>query len=176
MGDSPPELKDTVHNFGIMKRINNVRPLNTMKPLFVYGTLLFKEIMLRVAGKTFSASDAMLNDYIRFRVRNAPYPGIVFRKGSSVQGTLFHHIDAISLQKIDRYEGDLYERFEAYVMDNTGAPHHSYAYRIKDEFAYLVTEEAWSRERFLQNEIQRFMNELDGDPTGDITADLNPFR
>lgn len=132
-----------------------------MHTLFVYGTLLIDEVMNRVTGKTFPTFHAVLNNYARFRLKNAPYPGIIFKKDSYVDGRLLLNIDDASLHKIDLFEGDIYERIEVNISADNGEHHRSYAYMVRKKHAHLLTKEPWDEGEFLKNEIKGFLDDIE---------------
>lgn len=53
---------------------------------------------------------SMLDGYQRFRVMDVVYPGIIPTKGRKVYGTLVSGLTKAHIQKLDKYEGDQYDR------------------------------------------------------------------
>ncbi|KAI9818360.1 MAG: hypothetical protein M1826_001382 [Phylliscum demangeonii] len=90
---------------------------------FFYGTLMAPEVLYRVcyggsrptstearSAPPIRTTAAILPDYCRHRVRHCDYPAIVPAPGSSVRGTLVRGLTASDLARLDRFEGDQYER------------------------------------------------------------------
>jgi len=89
-----------------------------MQNLFIYGTLQFPSIPKKITGKTFSLKPVVLNDFKRFRVKNAEYPAIIPCQGSKISGYIAENVDDISLKAIDFFEGDEYEKKEVTITVN----------------------------------------------------------
>jgi gamma-glutamylcyclotransferase (GGCT)/AIG2-like uncharacterized protein YtfP len=88
----------------------------TMYHLFVYGTLQYPEILKKLTGKTFVAKPAVLTHFKRHKVKNAEYPAIVPKPGAQTTGMLIENVDESSLNAIDFYEGDEYEKTEVNII------------------------------------------------------------
>lgn len=86
-----------------------------MAHVFVYGTLLFPEILNGLTGRTFPDTAATLPGYKRLRVKYGDYPAVVAAEGEQVQGKLIPNVDARSLEMLRFYEGDDYECVETFV-------------------------------------------------------------
>jgi len=59
------------------------------RQLFCYGTLMLSDIMQSVARCRQMPRPALLHDYACYRVRDAVYPGIVYKPGSIVFGVVY---------------------------------------------------------------------------------------
>jgi gamma-glutamylcyclotransferase (GGCT)/AIG2-like uncharacterized protein YtfP len=130
--------------------------------LFVYGTLMDQEIMSRVAGGVFSFKPAVLNDYVRRTVRGEVYPGIVARKGESVQGVLYFDLTAAAIDRLDRFEGELYRRSGVVVDAGHGASIEAQAYIIENEFVHRLSDSEWRFEAFQKYSKNRFQTSYAG--------------
>ncbi|MBI3329368.1 MAG: gamma-glutamylcyclotransferase [Nitrospinae bacterium] len=96
--------------------------------LFVYGTLVDPQRVKALAGKQFARVAATLEGFERM-VPDTGYPYILPKPGAAVSGFLLKHLDAVSLNRLDRYEaeGDLYLRQEVEVLV-AGQPVHAMTY------------------------------------------------
>jgi hypothetical protein len=82
-----------------------------MNNLFAYGTLLDKNVQIRIFGHEVPGHADQLADFKRVQ-RNfvcGSYPDIVSEKGSFVSGMILELTDE-ELAQCDRYEGLEYER------------------------------------------------------------------
>mgnify|MGYP000020598555 FL=1 len=86
-----------------------------MPHVFVYGTLLFPEILYGLTGCAFPEARATLNDFKRFQVKFGDYPAIIASEDSRVNGKLIFNVDARSLKMLRFYEGDDYDCIETVV-------------------------------------------------------------
>ncbi|WP_340112232.1 gamma-glutamylcyclotransferase family protein [Maribellus mangrovi] len=80
-----------------------------MQHVFVYGTLLFPEILEGLTGRSFETKDAELKNFKRLRVAMGDYPAIVEEESQLVKGKLVLDVDARSLELLRFYEGDDYD-------------------------------------------------------------------
>jgi len=110
-----------------------------MLNLFAYGTLIFEDVMQRVAGRRFRSMGAVLHDYSRHRIRETPYPAIVYEKGAAVNGKIYFNIDDRSLALLDDYEDDYYIRTKVTVTAEDGREYEAHTYVIMDEFRGLLS-------------------------------------
>ena len=76
--------------------------------IFVYGLLLFPEVVTALTGKSFVMVDATLRDYRRYGLTNspldAPVPVLISEAGRSQQGKLLLNVDAGSVAILDAFE------------------------------------------------------------------------
>ena len=115
-----------------------------MRTLFAYGTLIFDEVMRQVTGRTFRGIDALLPGYARYRIKDAPYPGIIPCDGAVVKGKVYFDIDDKSLAMLDQYEGGLYEKITVQVRIDNGETCDAIAYKVKDTHKGMLTHELWA--------------------------------
>jgi gamma-glutamylcyclotransferase (GGCT)/AIG2-like uncharacterized protein YtfP len=111
--------------------------------LFAYGTLRFPELIRHLIGRVPDQADAVLNGYVRFRIRHADYPGIFARPGSQVDGTVFSGITPEEWRTLDEYESDLYLRQPVTVMLTNGSRRQAQAYVLPPEHESVCTGEPW---------------------------------
>lgn len=87
-----------------------------MQNLFVYGTLLFPEILQKITGKNFGSGEATLPGYRRHAVKNCDYPAIIQNKNEKVEGKLILNVDDESMKLLSDYEGEEYKKAEVEVQ------------------------------------------------------------
>lgn len=124
--------------------------------LFVYGTLQDSRVIRAITGREFNAVATTLSGYRRTRVKDVDYPGITADVSTEVSGLLLTDVDAISLEKLDTFEGEYYERLSVVVVDAYGNRHTCSVYVFKPQWLHLLTEEPWSFEEFQRTGYQRF--------------------
>jgi len=96
--------------------VRNVSGNGSIKLLmFTYGTLVNDSMRFNVLGRDTAKYPASLFNYEVVTHSHAHYPTIKPKLGSITQGVLFN-VDGYDLNKLDRYENNLYDRI--YVMIN----------------------------------------------------------
>jgi gamma-glutamylcyclotransferase (GGCT)/AIG2-like uncharacterized protein YtfP len=122
-----------------------------MQNLFTYGSLMCEDIMFAVCGVPLSHSPAVLPRYRRFLVKDEQYPGVVPSDGSSVEGIVYHGISPAVWLRLDRFEGEMYDRCPVTVLHENGAEAQVYCYVFKQEFRQHLTDEEWDFKIFLRH-------------------------
>ncbi len=125
--------------------------------LFTYGTLMLPEVLEAVTGRTFPWQAAMLEGHARYRVRTAVFPALIPMPGERVEGRLFDGVDRATLERLDRYEGNYYERRQLHVQleSRTTCPAHVYIF--KDCYRSLLILEPWSLEIFRRERLDSYL-------------------
>jgi len=119
--------------------------------LFTYGTLIHPEIMAKVAGATFESKPGMLQGYQRKLVKDEVYPGIREHPESSVEGVVYFNITPAALQRLDYFEGEMYERHEVNIIHKDNTTTHAQTYVIRPEYEHHLSNQDWSYDEFLQS-------------------------
>lgn len=88
--------------------------------LFVYGTLLFPEVLTALLGRCPPARPARLHGHRRLALRGRDYPALVAAEGHTVEGMLLA-VTAAELARLDAYEAEEYRRVAVRVEDGAGA-------------------------------------------------------
>jgi gamma-glutamylcyclotransferase (GGCT)/AIG2-like uncharacterized protein YtfP len=117
--------------------------------VFTYGSLMFPEVWNIVVGREFATVQGTLPGYSVFRVEGAAYPGIIAATPDcSVSGLVYLNVDAISVERLDRFEGEFYARLPLSVRCADGKSRNADAYTISDEHQHVLTSEPWTAEWF----------------------------
>ncbi|RMG69751.1 MAG: gamma-glutamylcyclotransferase, partial [Nitrospirae bacterium] len=62
--------------------------MSPMLPLFVYGTLMWADVLKAVIGRIPLMEDAVIEGYRRVKIRDAIYPALIRAPSFSVRGKL----------------------------------------------------------------------------------------
>ena len=140
-------------------------PLKPSADLFFYGTLRAAEIRKKVLG--YDVSDARLlparlQGFEVRRVSGAFYPMIVASASDDiVEGLVMTAIDSGDLDRLDRFEGDDYQRIHV-LAEISGQP---FPVQIYQASAHLLAAERWDFHHWYENELVQFLSRdfyLDG--------------
>ena len=120
--------------------------------LFVYGTLMFPEVLLGLLGRVPSSQPATLSGYARHRVSHAPYPAILpaDSPGAAVAGLLLE-ITLPELERLDDYEGEQYLRQEVTVRADSDQGSSACWTYVWDDREDLLLKESWDPEAYDRN-------------------------
>jgi gamma-glutamylcyclotransferase (GGCT)/AIG2-like uncharacterized protein YtfP len=119
----------------------------TRHHLYAYGTLQVGAIFAQIVGRAIEGQPATLTGYACYRISDRVYPAIVEAPGSEVQGVVYLGLTAEELERLDVYEGHLYERREVRVRQEDGSLLVE-TYVLCPEHRHRLSSEAWDRERF----------------------------
>jgi gamma-glutamylcyclotransferase (GGCT)/AIG2-like uncharacterized protein YtfP len=128
--------------------------------LFCYGSLEFADVMRAVTGRSFSHEPARLDGWVRLRLRGRAFPGVRPKLGTSVSGTLWRGIDDESAERLDRFEGETYERRPLVVRTRSSVSVTAQVYVIKEALRGELSQEPWDRARFVRESLRDFVRSL----------------
>ena len=130
-----------------------------MHTLFVYGTLLFPEIVQDLTGKTFDTKDATLKNYTRARVcedgEPLRYPGITSAPGKTVKGKILCDVDEESLAIIDAWEGGKHYTKKILPVESGGKEVTAIVYVWNPAFVSLLGG-TWNPEDFEGDDLEHY--------------------
>jgi gamma-glutamylcyclotransferase (GGCT)/AIG2-like uncharacterized protein YtfP len=118
--------------------------------IFVYGSLMDREIMNHVSGSDPFGKSAVLHDFGRYKIEDAHYPGMLKEQGNRVEGLLYFDVVPDAVYRLDIFEGEMYSREEVDVrLKENNDMHKAMTYVLKDEYRYVLSSSGWSFEEFL---------------------------
>lgn len=132
------------------------------RDLFTYGSLMCADIMAEVAGARLRCTPATMHGFRRFQVRDEQYPGVVAAAGGIVAGIVYHGIGPLSWQRLDRFEGEMYDRQPVTVHYADGRAAKADSYLFRAEFAHRLTATEWDFAAFLQGGKTVFQHQYCG--------------
>lgn len=134
----------------------------TVHQLFAYGSLMCVDIMAAVVGNHLRSTPAILPGYRRFLVRHEHYPGVIAKEDSTVAGIVYHGISPESWTRLDRFEGEMYDRRLVGIRFADGSEAQSFCYVFRPEFRHRLTTTEWNYAAFLREGKQIFQNQYCG--------------
>lgn len=130
--------------------------------LFVYGTLMDDEIFQIVAGERPSSDQAVLHGYIRKQVIGEVYPAIAEQSGDEVTGILYYNLTETALNRLDRFEGDQYDRRGVKVSLRTGQFVAAQVYVFSEKSKQRLAPDDWEYRTFLNSGKELFLTGYSG--------------
>lgn len=134
----------------VNKLINLLVFFKSMADLFVYGTLMFPEVVKELTGNEFITKKAAIAGYVRYGINGIP--GIIKKKKSKVTGKLLLDVDNESLNKITFFEGKEYDLNQVITLQN----------KVVKTFIWnsqIETKIEWIPEEFERN-IETYIHEV----------------
>ena len=125
---------------------------------FTYGSLMSGDIMSAVTGVRAAHCSATLDGYCRHPVIGAEYPGMVARAAHQVCGVLYLDLPPAAWPRLDRFEGEEYERRIVEVALADGTVTRAWTYVFRDELSARLGEGDWDFARFLREGKRRFVS------------------
>lgn len=120
-----------------------------MMNLFAYGTLMCEDIMHEVAGCRLSRAPGTLNGFARRAVKGENYPAILADGEGRVDGVVYLNVTAPAWGRLDRFEGEMYERLRVQVMLTDGQTLAAETYVVREEFLGCLEPYEWDFDDFL---------------------------
>jgi len=131
-----------------------------MKNLFAYGTLMYEEVWNRVSASEVAGVRAMLDGYVRKRIRGDVYPVIIPGEGR-VRGILYQDVSNQELARLDSFEGGYYLRVEVEVTREDSVAVKAFTYVLRPQHHGLIGG-GWSQTEFELNGLHQFLKRYDG--------------
>jgi len=120
-----------------------------MQNLFVYGTLMCEEIMEEVSGCCLPCIEGALSGFSRRAVKREQYPAIFPDDQGVVAGIIYMNVPPPAFERLDRFEGEQYERRSVQVEFDYGSLIPAETYVIRPEFMDRLETFDWDYETFL---------------------------
>jgi gamma-glutamylcyclotransferase (GGCT)/AIG2-like uncharacterized protein YtfP len=130
--------------------------------VFAYGTLMIPSVMHAVTARHFRSQKAILRDYARFRVKGESYPGIIPVTDAITEGIIYFNVNEFSLDKLDTFEGNLYERTRVRVETEEKTIQMAQAYVIPSKYLGYLSRTAWDVEEFIKKDLEMFLMTYSG--------------
>eukprot|EP01137_Pigoraptor_chileana_P020132 Opistho-2@82101 len=93
--------------------------MKTVLALFVYGTLMYPEVIRKVIGRVPEFQSAVVEGYHRFKIDRREYPAIAPTEGASVSGFIVR-VSQEEAAKLDHYEGHEYVKVAVACRTDVG--------------------------------------------------------
>ncbi len=138
-----------------------------MQHVFVYGTLLFPEILEGLTGRSFLTHNAELKNYKRMQVAEGDYPGVVEANGECVKGKLILNVDARSVEVLRFYEGDDYDcKILEITIDSKLVKASVFVWK---QDVKQLSESDWNIDHFKQNFLNDYLKYVIPDTVAEFT-------
>jgi gamma-glutamylcyclotransferase (GGCT)/AIG2-like uncharacterized protein YtfP len=129
--------------------------MNTLA-LYAYGTLQVPAIIALIVGRQLVGQPARLPGYSRFRIHDRVYPAIIPEPGGDVAGILYPGLAASELERLDHYEGEIYERCELSVLV-AGQSLPACTYVLRPEHRHRLSGEPWNLAQFEREHLASYL-------------------
>src|SRR5262245_57311866 len=130
--------------------------------VFTYGTLMFSQVWRAVVGREFGTVEGAASGFAIYRVQDAVFPGILAAgETDAVRGVVYLDVDEESLERLDVFEDNFYERQSLWIECDDGQRRQANAYVVPAQNRSVLTNEPWDRHQFvasggLDHFIRRF--------------------
>lgn len=118
---------------------------------------MYPRVMQAVTGKVLESFEAEAPGIERFAVHEAVFPGAIETGGGSTRGRVYPAIDDRVLARLDRFEGDLYERRTIDVLFVDGRAGRAEAWIVLPGEVAQLAPTAWDEEAFLQEHLESYL-------------------
>ncbi|MGL5826642.1 MAG: gamma-glutamylcyclotransferase family protein [Nocardioides sp.] len=120
-------------------------------PLFVYGSLLFPEVMEVLIGRNPRRRPAAVDDWRVVGLPGEVYPGLVSSPGSTASGELLCDLTGSEWEVLDAFENDIYDLA---VINSRALGADVWAYVVADVLDYPVE---WDARGFADNQLPEYL-------------------
>ncbi len=130
---------------------------NKKYTLFVYGTLMWPQVLRTLTGSSWVTEDAVLIGFKRCRIKGAVYPGIKKDSTSSVKGKVVRGLGEKEILILDQFEGDAYERIRVQVKTGSNKEEEVFTYIIREAYKHILSDQEWKETDLSDEDIKGFI-------------------
>ncbi len=123
---------------------------------------MIPDVMYAVTTRKFRFKDTILRGYVRFTVKEESYPGIIPVTDAATEGIIYFDVDELSLERLDAFEGDLYQRIPIRAETKEKEILNAETYVIKPEYRGYLSSKEWNVKEFAQKHLEAFLSEYSG--------------
>jgi gamma-glutamylcyclotransferase (GGCT)/AIG2-like uncharacterized protein YtfP len=132
--------------------------------IFAYGTLMIPSVMVAVTGRHCRFQKAILKGYARFTVKGESYPGIIPVTDAITEGVIYFNVNEFSVEQLDAFEGDLYERTRIRAETKEKEMLDAQAYVIQSKYLGYLSLKGWDVKEFIKKDLETFLMTYSGFP------------
>lgn len=125
---------------------------------------MIPDVMYAVTTREFRFVDAILRGYARFTVKGESYPGIIPVTDAVTAGIIYFDVDELSLERLDEFEGDLYQRTPILVETVEKEILNAETYVVKPEYRDYLSTNGWDVNKFTKTYLETFLESCQGFP------------
>lgn len=125
--------------------------------LFTYGSLMFPEVWLRVAGQPFPSQAGVLRDFAAWKVRGETYPGLAPHPHVETPGVVYLNVFPDALARLDAFEGPFYQRTAVNIALADGESITAYAYVVAPAHRDSLEKIPWDAVEFESRHLASFL-------------------
>lgn len=131
--------------------------------VFTYGSLMYPQVWSKVVRGDYRSTAACLYGYVRLKIRGELYPAMVADAAAAmVAGRLYKGVDGADIVRLDRFEGDYYQRITAVCEDQSGGSVNAGVYVFKPDYRHLIQNEPWEPRWFERVGLEAFVARYQG--------------
>lgn len=128
-----------------------------MKNIFVYGSLMFNEVWQRLIQNQYHKVNVQLHGFIRLKLKDEEYPGIIPSPDNRVTGKLYLNISASDIEQLDIFEGEFYQRSQVIVLSDKNE-YTAETYLFKHKYLTLLSGKEWDENLFREKGLKKFLD------------------
>lgn len=128
------------------------------KNIFVYGSLMYKQVWQRIVSGTYQQECALLTGYQRVAIKGESYPALIKNTQQQVKGIVYFDVSEDDLSKLNAFEGEYYQLHQTQCLGDKGQSVVVYCYLFKEKYSGLLLDREWDKHRFESEQLDAFIN------------------
>ena len=131
--------------------------------IFTYGSLMFERVWSRVVVCVYERLNVTMCGYKRRKLKERTYPAVIpGTRSDSIDGVLYLKVQPEDLLRLDRFEGNYYQKEKAECRIPGGKITGAWVYVLKDRYSDLLEDAPWDPAWFAETEIRSFLKSYEG--------------
>lgn len=143
-----------------------------MSTCFVYGTLMFPEVLKALTGRVLHSEPAVIHNYRRYAIKNQVFPATVPSSTSAdtVTGLVLFDLQPQDLEILDAFEGDEYYKVpikatllqqkstteSATIQSTITKEVETFVYIWQKSLMHLLLPKGWDPDVFIQQHLESY--------------------
>ena len=125
--------------------------------IFVYGSLVFSEVMQGVVGRQFIFREGLVRGYARFKLRDEPQAAVIPFPDTSTKGIVYVELDKAAVRRLDAFVGKIFDRVEVNVETGNDEWVEAETHVLKVKERKRLSAKPWDENEFRQKHLAKFM-------------------
>lgn len=128
--------------------------------VFTFGTLEVSDVMEAVTGRVFDSAEAITEGYARHLLKGRIYPGMTPVSGQTTSGRVYFDVSRSALERLDKFEDEIYVRQLISVQTDKDHWFNAYAYIIEPKDRAVLSMNPWIPEKFVKDHLASYLAAL----------------
>lgn len=126
--------------------------------LFVYGPLMFREVLEAVVGRDLVRRAGTLNGYMQLRLIEESQAALVPFPDAATEGVVYMGVDEAALKHLDAFQGERFRREKVNVQADDGEWVEAETHCFRMSGRKHLSAKPWDEAEYRQRHLKQFLS------------------